>query len=145
MTQMWKWAIMAVLIGLIMFLSLFLYNTHEKNIRESQNINTLVETSNVGQLRSSFDEGLNGIGTIQADATVNEIINQVAQRYSALDVKIDYVFFDKDGNTYSEDEAKSGDNKITGVQYKVSVLDENGEVESTTTQHLVLNKKVGVK
>lgn len=144
MTQMWKWAIMVILVTLIMLLSLFLYNTHEKNIRESQNINTLVETSNVGQLRTSFDEGLNEVGTIQADATVNEIISQVAQRYSALDVKIDYVFFDKDGKTYSEDEAKSDAHKITGVQYKVSVLDDKGEVESTSTQRLVLNKKVGV-
>lgn len=144
MTEALKYSLLALLFGLMIFMLGFLYTTHEKNIRQTQNINTVLETSNVGQLRASFDEDKNkgGIGTIQPDATINEIITQIAKRYSTLDTKLDYVFFDDKGNALSENEAKAKDKNIVSVQYKVSVLDKNGEVQSTSTERLVLNKYI---
>src|SRR5699024_12747926 len=92
-------------------------------------------------LRASFEEDSDGSYGIQASHALNELKLEIADRFSGIpNVKLDYMFFDKDENTYTLAQAENRDD-IIGMQFKITALDSEGEEISTTTERRVLDKK----
>lgn len=128
--------------GLILIISvIFMFSRDEYNVRQSQELNTVLESSNVGSLRASFEDDGDGSYGIQASHALNELKLEIADRFSGIpNVKLDYVFFDEEDNKYTLDQADNRDD-IVGMQFKITAIDSEGEEISSTTERRVLDKK----
>lgn len=141
MGQLFKPLIIGVFALMLLVGLVFMFSSDEYNVRQSQELNTILESSNVGSLRASFEEDSDGSYGIQASHALNELKLEIADRFSGIpNVKLDYMFFDKDENTYTLAQAENRDD-IIGMQFKITALDSEGTEISTTTERRVLDKK----
>lgn len=103
---------------------------HSSNVTATQEIQVGAKSAQVGEMR------VNATNVLDKKALVANLILEVAKTHKeqGKDVKVDYVFLDENGNVTTED------NKIKGVQFKVSILDKNGKVLSTSTERVSLEK-----
>lgn len=133
---------MALTFGVILYSVLTLYTTDEVNVRQTQEVNTVLESSNVGSLRASFEDDYEGGYGIDVQTAVNELKLEISNQYVGMSsIKLDYVFFDEEDTTYTYDEALDRDD-IVGIQFKVTTLDGDGEALSSSTEKRVLDKAV---
>lgn len=142
MAQIIKLLVMALTFGVILYSVLTLYTTDEVNVRQTQEVNTVLESSNVGSLRASFEDDYEGGYGIDVQTAVNELKLEISNQYVGMNsIKLDYVFFDEEDTTYTYDEALDRDD-IVGIQFKVTTLDGDGEALSSSTEKRVLDKAV---
>lgn len=142
MAQIIKLLVMALTFGVILYSVLTLYTTDEVNVRQTQEVNTVLESSNVGSLRASFEDDYEGGYGIDVQTAVNELKLEISNQYVGMSsIKLDYVFFDEEDTTYTYDEALDRDD-IVGIQFKVTTLDGDGEALSSSTEKRVLDKAV---
>lgn len=141
MGQMLKYTVIGVLAFMLIFTTVFMFSRDEYNVRQSQELNTVLESSNVGSLRTSFEEDSDGKYGIQASHALNELKLEIADRFSDIpEVKLDYVFFDAEDNEYTLAQADNRDD-IIGMQFKITALDAEGGEISSTTERRVLDKQ----
>lgn len=142
MAQIIKLLVMALTFGVILYSVLTLYTTDEVNVRQTQEVNTVLESSNVGSLRASFEDDYEGGYGIDVQTAVNELKLEISNQYVGMSsIKLDYVFFDEEDTTYTYDEALDRYD-IVGIQFKVTTLDGDGEALSSSTEKRVLDKAV---
>lgn len=103
----------------------------ESNLAATQEVSPTMQSAKVGEIRE------NATNVIDKKALVANFMIETARAHKnqGEDVKIDYVFLDKNGNvTEKEDEIES-------VQFKVDILNDNGQTVSTSKQRISLTKK----
>lgn len=121
-------------IGLIFLCgTLFVANVglrHNSNVTTTQEVELALKSSQVGELRE------NATNVSDKEALVANLIMEIAstEKEQGKDMKIDYVFLDHNGNPTQQD------NNIESVQFRVKILDDDGEVISTSTQRVSLSK-----
>lgn len=103
---------------------------HSTNVTATQEVQLALKSSELGTIRE------NATNALDKKALVANLVLEVikAEKEKGNNIKIDYVFLDSGGNV-TEDE-----NAIESVQFKVSLLNKDNEVLSTSTQRIALNK-----
>lgn len=106
---------------------------HATNVSAIQEVKIGTESAKVGEMRNS------ATNVLDKEALVANLLLEVtkAHKEQGKDIKVDYVFLDKNGNE-TEDE-----NEIKSIQFKISILDDDGSVLSTSTQRTSLVKGQG--
>lgn len=134
------WTVVGVLAVVMIGVSaVFLMTKDEAVVRKAQDVNTVLESSKVGKLRYSVDKSEVGYG-IDPELALELLEEEVAKTYSGVgELKLDYVFFDKEGKEYTLNEAKNG--SVIGYQFKVTILDSKGNAVSETSERRYLDKK----
>ena len=115
-------------IGLLIFYSNTLFSQQKMNLNTIQTVNVALKSLNMGDLRNGSSYSMN-----KRDV-VNELILEVVrvQKNHGKDLRISYAFLDHD-NKITENE-----NEIVGIQFRVELLNKNGEVESVSEQRQIL-------
>ena len=115
-------------IGLLIFYSNTLFSQQKMNLNTIQTVNVALKSLNMGDLRNGSSYSMN-----KRDV-VNELILEVVrvQKNHGKDLRISYAFLDHD-NKITENE-----NEIFGIQFRVELLNKNGEVESVSEQRQIL-------
>ena len=115
-------------IGLLIFYSNHFFSQQKMNLYTIQTVNVALKSLNIGDLRNGSSYSMN-----KRDV-VNELILEVVrvQKNHGKDLRISYAFLDHD-NKITENE-----NEIVGIQFRVELLNKNGEVESVSEQRQIL-------
>ncbi|MDF2535160.1 MAG: hypothetical protein K0R18_1319 [Bacillales bacterium] len=115
-------------IGLLIFYSNHLFSQQKMNLDTIQTVNVALKSLNIGDLRNGLSYSMN-----KRDV-VNELILEVVrvQKNHGKDLRISYAFLDYE-NKITENE-----NEIFGIQFRVELLNKNGEVESISEQRQIL-------
>ncbi|MEK5500983.1 hypothetical protein [Bacillus sp. FSL M8-0168] len=124
-----KWIFGGILVGCIIFAATYYGINQNGNTRTIREVETLLSTSVVGELRDSQ----------QIELDPKEVVSNVvlkvmkAQKNHGKNIRIQYVFLDKKG-------IPTEDSKhIESIQFKVDLLNEKNEIESQAEQRLSLN------
>lgn len=105
-------------------------DTNTTSIQQVQNI---LATAEYGNMRANGDTSLNKKETVAN--LVSSIVEN--QKKHGQNVKIDYVFLDKDSKvTENEDDIKS-------VQFRIQLVDDKGDLKSQAVQRISLTNKKG--
>lgn len=133
MKMMW-WAKILLtcgVFGILIFTGNKLFTQQKVNTLTIQEVSLGLQYQSLGMLR---DEGK---ATIDMEETVDELIVQVCnvQKNHGKDIRISYVFLDENANVTEVEE------EVESIQFKVELLDGNGEVVSSAERRLAL--KVG--
>ncbi|MDF2558074.1 MAG: hypothetical protein K0R71_1902 [Bacillales bacterium] len=117
-------------IGLLIFYSNKLFSQQKMNNDTIQNVQVALKTLNIGDVRNG------GSHSISKQDVVNELILEIVkvQKNHGKDIRISYVFLNRD-NKSTENE-----NEIVGIQFKVELLNNKGEVESISEQRQILKR-----
>lgn len=134
------WTIVGVLaLAMIGLSAVFLMTKDEAVVRKAQDVETVLESTKVGELRVSSEEGKEEYG-INPELALELLEEEIANSYSGVgELKLDYVFFDKNNKEYTLEEAKN--NVVVGYQFKVTILDSKGNAVSETSERRYLDKK----
>lgn len=103
---------------------------HATNITAIQEVNVGADSAQIGEMRES------ATNSFDKKALVANLLLEVTNTHKeqGKDIKVDYVFLDKNGNITEDEE------NIESVQFKIQILDDNGKVLSTATQRTRLAK-----
>lgn len=102
------------------------------NVTSTQEVQVAMESSEIGTIRESATNALD------REALVANLILEVVNTHKeqGKDIKIDYVFLDKN------ERETTTDSEIDSVQFTVHVLDDKGKSISNSTQRISLNKEL---
>lgn len=140
MNQILKGIVVSLIVVVILFTVFTLFSNDEFNVRQSQEVNTVLESSNVGTLRASFEEDYEGGYGVDIQTLVNELKLEVSERYGGIDkVGLSYVFFNDEDTIYNYSQAEDRDD-IVGIQFEITTYDEDGEELSTSTERRTLDR-----
>lgn len=140
MNQILKGIVVSLIVVVILFTVFTLFSNDEFNVRQSQEVNTVLESSNVGTLRASFEEDYEGGYGVDIQTLVNELKLEVSERYRGIDkVGLSYVFFNDEDTIYNYSQAEDRDD-IVGIQFEITTYDEDGEELSTSTERRTLDR-----
>lgn len=130
MANKFKFFIIWVMFFAVIVFMVFTVTRHEANVASTQDVEVALKSSMVGAMRDSATNALD------KKALVANLVLEVVktQKGQGKNIKIDYVFLDKNGNPTEDD------TKIDSVQFKVSILDGNNNVVSSSTQRIALKK-----
>lgn len=133
-----KWLASGMLVILLIVAIGWASSVQNVNTSSIAEINSLADTLSVGSVRTEIDDE----GKVDAVAVFfdkEELIAHLTakvvevQKSHDYDIKLDYVFFDKDKKvTDREDDIRS-------VQFRVQYLDKQGEVKSNAERHLAVH------
>lgn len=128
---MYSWLKFLYVFAAIGFLVLYSNSLHvqQKSNNDSiQTVSVALKSLNTGLLRSGSSYSIN------KNNVVNELILEIikVQKNHGKDVRISYVFLN-DENLPTENE-----NEMTGIQFKVELLNKKGEVVSISEQRQIL-------
>jgi hypothetical protein len=100
------------------------------NVTSTQEVQLALNSAQLGSIRES------ATNAVDKKALVANLVLEVikAQKEQGKDIKIDYVFLDKNGKVTEVE------NQIESVQFKVSLLNDEKKVISSSTQRISLNK-----
>lgn len=103
---------------------------HATNVTAIQEVNVGADSAQIGKMRES------ATNSFDKKALVANLLLEVTNTHKeqGKDIKVDYVFLDKDGNITENEE------NIESVQFKIQILDDDGKVLSTATQRTQLVK-----
>ncbi|WP_181217246.1 hypothetical protein [Bacillus subtilis] len=124
-----KWIFGGILVGCIIFAAAYYGINQNGNTRTIREVETLLSTSVIGELRESQ----------QIELDPKEVISNVVlkvikvQKNHGKNIRIQYVFLDKKGVPTEESK------HIDSVQFKVELINEKNEIESQAEQRLSLN------
>ncbi|RRD96024.1 hypothetical protein EII15_20125 [Bacillus licheniformis] len=124
-----KWIFGGILVGCIIFTAAYYGINQNGNTRTIREVETLLSTSVIGELRESQ----------QIELDPKEVISNVVlkvikvQKNHGKNIRIQYVFLDKKGVPTEENK------HIDSVQFKVELLNGKNEIESQAEQRLSLN------
>ncbi|MCA1181434.1 hypothetical protein MH050_03510 [Bacillus licheniformis] len=124
-----KWIFGGILVGCIIFAAAYYGINQNGNTRTIREVESLLSTSVIGELRESQ----------QIELDPKEVISNVVlkvikvQKNHGKNIRIQYVFLDKKG--VQTEESKH----IDSVQFKVELINEKNEIESQAEQRLSLN------
>lgn len=134
MTTPMKWLFSFLLI--ITLVLVIAYSSATQNIatRTTSEVEILAETLSVGLIRSEIDEG-DDIPFFDKDEIITNLVSHVSdvQKNHKYDIQLDYVFLDKDGDITENDD------DIRGLQFRVSFIDDAGEVRGEAEKRLTIN------
>ena len=117
---------MLIIIGMIPLMM-----NHTNNTMSAERVTGVLETATLGAMRNNPENYRLDMKDTIATVTSNVLKSQTDNE---RDVEISYVFFDKNNKvTTKEDD-------MTGVQYRVRLLDKKGKVQSETEKKLVLKE-----
>ncbi|MFV1457196.1 hypothetical protein [Bacillus mycoides] len=128
---MGKYLVAGVTLMLIIIGMIPLMMNHTNNTMSAERVTGVLETATLGAMRNNPENYRLDMKDTIATVTSNVLKSQTD---TERDVEISYVFFDKNNNvTTKEDD-------MTGVQYRVRLLDKKGKVQSETEKKLVLKE-----
>lgn len=136
MSNYMKWVLPFIFILLVVFAityNIFIQNTATITTSE---IELLAESISVGMVRGEIEEdGERDFTHFDKEELVTNLISEVSavQKQHKYNVKLDYIFTDKEGNITEQD------NLIRGIQFRVQFTDRNGKPRGTAERHLALN------
>ncbi len=125
-----KYLAILLFFGAIIAVSNHFFTLQKINVTTIQEVDGLLRSVNIGELRSTDH------ATLQRETMLQELLLSIAssQKNHQSDIRVSYVFLNKDGQvTESEEE-------IAGVQVKVDTLNKDGEVESSSERRLILKE-----
>lgn len=134
-----KWTAVSI-IGIV-FMLVVLYASSMQNLttRSTGETEFVKDAFAVGELRNEVQKTgeVNVRHVNKKELVANFISNLVStQKTHPYDLKIDYVFYDKNKNvTTTEDEIRS-------VQFRVQYVNERGEIKGTAERHLAINQLI---
>ncbi|MGG0656472.1 hypothetical protein [Rummeliibacillus pycnus] len=109
-----------------------LYLQHNANVSATQNVQIAMESSEVGTARTESKAALD------KKATVANMVAEIADSYKGTpyNVEIDYSFLDKNNNVIPSGNGTAA----TSIQFKVVLLDDNGQEQTTSIQTRTLKE-----
>lgn len=128
MTNWIKYTLIGAIFIFFTVVVTFISVKHVTNITATQEVDVALKSTEVGTAREMATNALD------RQALVANLILEITQAHKeqGQDISIDYVFLDKNGNKTQDD------SQIESVQFRVNLLDEDGEIESSSTQRVGL-------
>jgi hypothetical protein len=127
-----KWILLVIVIAAVGAGSIYLYVEDESNNRAIQEVEIGLQSANIGSIRDGEAASLS-----KKDTVANLVLDVVRkQKENGRDVRLDYVFMDNEGNVTDAEE------DIRSVQFRVSLLDEDGSTASAAETRISLDELV---
>lgn len=137
MTSPMKWLFPAILIIALVLGVAYFSSIQNINTNTIDGVEVLGGVLNLGTIRTEIDDNGNVDGQFfDKDELIANLTSAIisAQKNHPYDIKLDYVFFDEDG------EVTENDKDIRSVQFRVQYLNDEGEVKATAEKHLAINQ-----
>lgn len=114
----------------VMFSTMYL--RQDSTTAATQNVQMIMKSADVGTIREEVTTALD------KDALATNLALDIAKSYKGdyQDVKVGYVFLDKNGNPTTSNNSKNYDS----IQFKVSVLDAKKQEVANSTQRIKLKE-----
>ncbi|MBE7114629.1 hypothetical protein [Bacillus paranthracis] len=128
---MGKYIIAGVSLILLLICMTPLMVNHTNNTMSAERVTGALETATLGAMRNDPEHYRLDMEDTIATVTANVLKSQTN---TDRDIEISYVFFDKNNNVTNNKDA------MTGVQYRVKLLDKKGKVQSETEKKLILKE-----
>lgn len=121
---------------MIFFVIAVAYASSVQNLttHSTSEVESMAEAVSVGMIRSEINDG-DDFGFIDRDELIASLVAHVSsvQKAHGYDVSLDYVFVDGGGSLTETDK------EIRGVQFRIQLFDEQGELKGTAEKHIALN------
>ena len=137
MTSPMKWVFPAILIIALVLGVAYFSSIQNINTNTIDGVEVLGGVLNLGTIRTEIDDNGNVDGQFfDKDELIANLTSEIisVQKNHPYDIKLDYVFFDEDG------EVTENDKDIRSVQFRVQYLNDEGEVKATAEKHLAINQ-----
>lgn len=137
MTSPMKWVFPAILIIALVLGVAYFSSIQNINTNTIDGVEVLGDVLNLGTIRTEIDDNGNVDGQFfDKDELIANLTSEIisVQKNHPYDIKLDYVFFDEDG------EVTENDKDIRSVQFRVQYLNDEGEVKATAEKHLAINQ-----
>lgn len=108
-------------------------------LRTTAEVDVLADTLSVGIIRAELDDdGIVDEKFFNKDELIANLTAKVVsvQKTHPYNIKLDYLFFDKDG------EITNNDREIKSVQFRVQYVDKKGKVRGTAERRLAIDQLV---
>lgn len=137
MTSPMKWVFPAILIIALVLGVAYFSSIQNINTNTIDEVEVLGDVLNLGTIRTEIDDNGNVDGQFfDKDELIANLTSEIisVQKNHPYDIKLDYVFFDENG------EVTENDKDIRSVQFRVQYLNDEGEVKATAEKHLAINQ-----
>lgn len=131
MFSWFKYLIFAVFLVAVIIASGYFNNQQNASIAAIQDVNTTLQSSVTGNMRA-MEKGKLSKKEIAA-GLIREVIE--SQKSNSKDLKVEYVFLDKNGAKTLNDE------EIDSVQIHIATLNDKGEEETSAVQRISLKQE----
>lgn len=139
MMQPLKWTIVSLMVVMLLLVTAYASSVQNITVRTTAEADALLDTISVGTIRSTLNE--KGRMTeekayVDTDELIANITANVvkAQKTHPYDIQFEYIFLDKNGNITKNDK------EVTGIQFRIQMLDEKGEIKGSAERRLSLNQ-----
>ncbi|MGE7920679.1 hypothetical protein ACQKM9_17340 [Viridibacillus sp. NPDC093762] len=110
----------------------FMFLRHDANVNATQSIQPGIISTELGTVRTE------GKVALDKEAVVANLALGIAKSYKGTPykTKVDYAFLNKDGQVVTNNNSKD----YVGVQFKVTLFNDDGKAVSTSTERVALKE-----
>lgn len=132
-----KWTVISLFVVIIVLGIVYAATTQNVATRTTAEIEVLADTLSVGVIRGEIDEdGVIEEQHFNKDELVANLVAGVVavQKESTYDIKLDYLFYDKEDNITEEQD------DIRSLQFRVQYVNKDGDIRGTAERRIEINQ-----
>lgn len=129
------WVVAAVIATLGIISVTHYHNLYVMNTRTSNEFQVMNNTMNVGEVRKNYEDSKDISLFDKEELAARALLEMTSiQKNHKLEMKVNYVFLDDEGN------ATEDDSKIRSIQMKIDYHNALGKVVSSTVNHFKVDE-----